>query len=175
MKLLHILPVIVSLLCMPLKGHGEEVADSLPELEISLITCSPGEEIYELCGHTALRVKLPPLDMAVNYGTFDFNAPNFVYRFVKGETDYMVSAYPFKYFIEEYTRSGRSITEQPLNLSPEEAKRLLEMLQYNTLPENRTYRYNYVKDNTSTRTIAILAKAIGATESLSPSGVDSTR
>lgn len=170
MKLLHILPVIVSLLCMPLKGHGEEAADSLPELEISLITCSPGEEIYELCGHTALRVKLPPLDMAVNYGTFDFNAPNFVYRFVKGETDYMVSAYPFKYFIEEYARSGRSITEQPLNLSPEEAKRLLEMLQYNTLPENRTYRYNYVKDNCSTRPLAIIEKAIGDTVSLSASG-----
>ncbi len=146
--------------------RAQETADTIPPVEISLVTCSPGSEIYELCGHTALRIKQPPMDIAVNYGTFDFNAPNFVYRFVKGETDYMVTAYPFRYFIEEYRRSGRSITEQPLNLTPEEAYTLLAMLQENTLPENRTYRYNYVKDNCSTRPLAIIEKAIGDTITL---------
>lgn len=133
--------------------------------EISLITCSPGSEIYELCGHTALRVRNPGLDMdmAVNYGTFDFNAPNFVYRFVKGETDYMVSAYPFSYFIEEYRRQGRGVYEQKLDLSPAQADSLVQMLAANLLPENRTYRYNYVKDNCSTRPLMMVERALGTT------------
>lgn len=160
-KIFHILLFSVTLLCLPVNLRAQEQADSLPALEISLITCSPGTEIYELCGHTALRIKHPPMDVAVNYGTFDFNAPNFVYRFVKGETDYMVTAYPFKYFIEEYRNQERSIIEQPLNLSAEEAGKLLTMLQVNTLPENRTYRYNYVKDNCSTRPLAMIEKALG--------------
>lgn len=173
-KFIATLLFLVSLLYMPAELLGEEHSDSLGTPEISLITCSPGADIYELCGHTALRVKLPPMDLAVNYGTFDFNAPNFVYRFVKGETDYMVTAYPFRYFIEEYRRTGRSITEQPLNLSPDEAWKLLAMLQTNTLPENRTYRYNYVKDNCSTRPLSMIEKAIGDTIALdAPAGYDS--
>lgn len=157
---------LAALLCNRLSVHADTTADSLPELEISLITCSPGAEIYELCGHTALRIRQEPMDIAVNYGTFDFNTPNFVYRFVKGETDYMVTAYPFRYFMEEYSRSGRSVIEQPLNLSQEEAAKLLSMLQENTLPENRTYRYNYVKDNCSTRPLAMIEKALGDTIAL---------
>ena len=70
------------------------VAFDVPE--VSLITCAPGKEIYQLEGHSALRIKRPgSYDVAVNWGVFDFNAPNFVYRFVKGETDYIGVSYPF--------------------------------------------------------------------------------
>ena len=31
------------------------------------------------------------MDSVWNFGIFDFREPNFVYRFVKGETDYMVA------------------------------------------------------------------------------------
>lgn len=131
---------------------------------VSLITAFPGTDIYELEGHSAIRINMgPERDFAVSYGIFNFNAPNFVYRFVKGETDYMVGLVPFNYFIEEYVRQGRRVEELPLNLTVEEKSELINLLSENLLPENRVYRYNYVKDNCSTRPLKMVESAIGDT------------
>ena len=132
-------------------------------LTVSLITCWPGPEVYELAGHEAVRVRGfkngLPLDSVWNYGTFDFAQPNFIYRFVKGDTDYMLSAYPFNWFMPEYMAQGRRVVEQELNLNADEADRLLGMLRKEALPENRTYRYNYVKDNCATRIVERIDQA----------------
>ena len=120
-------------------------------LTVSLITCYPGPEIYELCGHEAIRVRGEGRDSVWNYGVFNFREPNFVYRFVKGETDYICAGYPFAWFMPEYQERGSRVVEQDLNLTQEEAHRLLKLLQTEALPQNRKYRYNYVKDNCATR------------------------
>lgn len=130
-------------------GHSVSVLDST--LTISLITCYPGAEIYELCGHSALRVRGENIDSVWNFGIFDFSQPNFVYRFVKGETDYKGAAYPFKWFMPEYIHYGRRVVEQDLNFTPEEAGEILRNLRIAVKPENAVYRYNYVKDNCSLR------------------------
>lgn len=145
-----LLAVFCTILCNLISGATPVSGDSI---KISLITCYPGPEIFELCGHEALRVRKNGTDSVWNYGTFDFDEPNFVYRFVKGETDYMLSGYPFEYFLPSYQAQGRKIVEQELNLSQAEAKRLLTRLQNEGLPENRRYRYNYVKDNCATRIV----------------------
>ncbi len=169
---------VVAAVLLSVQAAATETADSTaeaeaPSVQVSLITCSPGRDIYELCGHTALRVRSGDADMAVNYGIFDFNAPNFVYRFVKGETDYMVAAYPFEYFLEDYRRQGRSVTEQPLNLTPGQAEKLIALLDKNLRPENRVYRYNYVKDNCSTRPLSMIERALGDTVTLkAPAGTE---
>lgn len=134
-------------------------------LRAGLITCWPGPEVYELCGHEALRIHgTDPQGIAVdsvwNYGVFDFNAPNFIYRFVKGETDYMVESYPFQWFMPQYVYRGSRVVEQELNLTDEETARLLKLLQINALPQNRTYRYNYVRDNCSTRVADMIDSAV---------------
>ncbi len=129
---------------------------------ISVLTCSPGPEIYELVGHTAIRVRGEGVDSVWNYGVFDFSAPGFVYRFVKGETDYMLFSCPFEWFIPEYIERGSSVKEQVLNLTPEETRRLYAMLQREALPENRTYRYNYVLDNCATRVRDRIDEALDA-------------
>ena len=79
---------------------------------VSLLTFFPGSEIYELEGHTALRVVDGRGDTAYNWGTFDFLAPGFVYRFVSGQTDYMVAAAPTDLFLSYYADSGRRVVEQ---------------------------------------------------------------
>ncbi|MBD5224875.1 MAG: DUF4105 domain-containing protein [Bacteroidales bacterium] len=128
----------------------------------SLITCAPGKEIYQLEGHEALRIRMGGgIDLAVNWGLFDFNSPNFLYRFVKGETDYMAGAYPFAIFLEEYEKEGRRVVEQEINLTPRQASRLLALVEENLLTENRTYRYNYVKDNCATRPFELIERAAG--------------
>ena len=125
--------------------------DGKDNLTVSLITCYPGSEIYELCGHSAVRVRGENIDSVWNFGIFNFDQPNFVYRFVKGETDYMGASYPFKWFLPEYVESGRRVVEQDLNFTPQEAEQMLMILRESVLPEKAVYRYNYIKDNCSTR------------------------
>lgn len=131
-------------------------------VSVSLLTCSPGPEIYELYGHEAIRVKWEDKDSIWNYGVFNFNEPNFVYRFVKGETDYLCAGYPTEWFLPEYVERGSRVVEQQLDLSEEDALNLLQMLRTNALPENRVYRYNYVKDNCATRIRDMVEKASGS-------------
>lgn len=140
----------------PSDSPKESQSDNPEQLTVSLITCYPGPEIYELCGHSAVRVRGvnsngEKIDSVWNYGIFDFNQPNFVYRFVKGETDYRGASYPFAWFLPEYVHAGRKVVEQDLNLTPAEADAMLQVLRKSVLPENAVYRYNYIKDNCSTR------------------------
>lgn len=155
--------MILCFILLALSGYParESGRDSLV---VSLVTCFPGKEVYELCGHEAVRIRGiadgEAMDSVWNYGLFDFNAPNFVYRFVKGETDYVLGSYPFEWFVPGYVSQGRRIVEQELNLNQTEAKKLLGILRYEALPENRTYRYNYVKDNCATRILWRLDSAV---------------
>lgn len=130
---------------------------------IWLVNIYPGPEIYELEGHTALRIKTCEMDVAVNYGMFNFDSPNFVYRFVKGETDYMVGALPWQLFMSQYTGSGRRIVAHRLNLDKTQKTKLLELVKENVLPQNCVYRYNYVLDNCATRPVRIIERAAGDT------------
>ena len=130
---------------------------------VSFVNFYPGADIYELEGHSVLRINMPEGDVAISYGTYDFEQPNFVYRFVKGETDYWVTAIPWDYVVNSYARQNRRIVEHRLNLSPEQKQRLIDLLKENLRPENRTYRYNYVKDNCATRPLHMVETAIGDT------------
>lgn len=121
--------------------------------QISLLTCSPGDLIYELFGHTAIRIQddSHKLDFVVNYGLFDFDQPHFVYRFVRGKTDYTVGVSYTRSFIQSYAERGSSITESTLNLTLTEKQDLLNRLNENLQPENRVYRYNFIYNNCATK------------------------
>ena len=129
------------------------------DVVISLITCYPGADVYELYGHTMLRVQYGDIDMVYNYGIFDFDAPNFIYRFVKGETDYKVAGYDGAYMLVGYR--SRKVVEQQLNLTRRQAMQVLLALVENARPENATYRYNYVYDNCATRPRDIIEGVLG--------------
>lgn len=117
------------------------------------MTCGPSNLIHAIYGHTAIRVNDPlrKWDVVFNYGVFSFNAPNFVLRFAEGKTDYMLAPERYENFYSGYVRNGRSIKEQVLNLTAAEKQQLLNFLINNAKPENREYRYNYIKDNCATR------------------------
>ncbi len=152
--------IIAFILCVLFSLQGLRGADSV---SVSLVTCYPGSDIYELEGHSALVISQPGQpDVAITYGMFDFNAPNFVYRFVKGETDYMVGAVDWRRFAESYRRAGRRVVSQRLSLTPEQTDRLLSRVNRDLLPENSTYRYNYVYDNCATRPLEAIREAFGS-------------
>lgn len=135
--------------------------DTYAPLTVSLITCYPGAEVYALCGHSAIRIRSTEMDSVWNYGLFDFSQPNFLYRFVKGETDYRMGGYPFTWFMPEYVERGSKVVEQKLNLTEKQARKLLAMLHEEEKPQNSTYRYNYVRDNCGTRILARLDSVVG--------------
>ena len=130
------------------------------EAHISLLTCSPGEAIWAQYGHSAIRVTDPltRLDVVFNYGLFDFSSDAFIWRFVKGETDYILGFCSTAAFMREYFEENRRVTEQTLNLRDGEKQRLWEALCLNSQPENRTYRYNFFYDNCATRARVIIEK-----------------
>lgn len=130
--------------------------------QVSLLTAYPGAEIFQLEGHTALRIIDDfGRDYVVNWGVFDFNSPNFVGRFVAGQTDYLCWPFPTRYFMNDYKREGRMVIEQILDLDSLQTCRLIEAVQENLRPENREYRYNYVLDNCATRPLEMIEAATG--------------
>ncbi len=129
---------------------------------VSLLTALPGKEVFQLEGHTALRViDDEGRDYVVNWGVFDFNSPNFIYRFVAGETDYLCMAYPTGLFLDSYRIEGRRVYEQVLDLDSVQTAGLIGLVRENLQPQNRTYRYNYVLDNCATRPLAFIEAAAG--------------
>ena len=154
----------IILMLLPLKAVAQDSiqTNAMDSVEVSLLTCSPHEEIYSLYGHTALRWHdlRSNEDLAFNWGVFDFRKPYFVLRFVFGLTDYELGTVPMKYFTEEYRNVGSSVTEQVLNLTAEEKQRLFLALVKNLQPENRIYRYNYFYDNCSTRPRDIIEQCV---------------
>ncbi len=138
------------------------VAQSPSHTEVSVITCSPGDEVYSLYGHTAIRLRdeARGIDIAVNYGVFDFNTEHFAWKFVLGETDYMCMAVPWEIFISEYRHRGSSVKAQVLNLTAEETDSLVRYLDWNLQPENCIYRYNYLTDNCTLRVMDCVERAV---------------
>ena len=129
------------------------------DIKVSLLTCSPGAELYSIFGHTAIRVKSNSnFDIIYNYGTFDFEDPDFYKNFVKGKLDYFVSAEKFDVFMREYEYENRGVIEQDLNMTCEERYKLFNALRENSKEENKYYKYQYLFDNCSTRPRDIIIK-----------------
>ena len=122
-------------------------------MEISLITCAPGTDLYSIFGHTAIRVKdaRRSMDIIYNYGTFDDSDPLFYIHFMRGIMVYSLSAETFNDFMQEYNYEHRSVLAQVLDLTCAEKNKLYEALRTNTLEENRFYDYHFHTDNCTTR------------------------
>lgn len=150
--------IFVSLFPSEVSALPIQFADSV---EVSLLTCEPGDAVYAKFGHTALRIRdAAGRDMSYNYGIFDFRTEHFYLKFLRGHTDYLLGVYPTEYFLEEYRQRESMVWEQVLNLSTAEKQQLIELLNVNYQPENRMYRYNFVFDNCATRPKVMVQNAL---------------
>jgi hypothetical protein len=141
-----------------------------PQATISHITVAPGQDLYDSFGHTALWVYDPAngIDKVYGYGTYDFNAPNFYGKFVRGQLNYMLSVIDMGTFIYSYQYQNRSVTDQVLNLSSEQKEQIYAFLENNYLPENRYYKYDFFFDNCTSRVRDVLKKIGGDNLIFSP-------
>ena len=145
------------------KGQtADSIISNMDDVEVSLLTCGPGNEVYSLFGHTAIRISQPSrgMDVVVNYGMFSFKQKYFIPRFVLGLTDYQMGITTFDDFKAEYEYEQRWVFEQTLNLTSKEKSVLLQAIDQNYKPENVTYRYNFFYNNCTTKARDLIAANI---------------
>lgn len=132
-------------------------------LEISVITFGPGEYVFERFGHNALRIRdrATGEDVSYNWGMFSFDEPNFLGRFLSGDTRYWVEGIPTGPLLAAYERMDRETVIQRLSLTPEAAWQLDSAVRDNATEAKKYYRYDYYRDNCSTRLRDALDKALG--------------
>ena len=147
----------VLLFFLPAKIFAQE--DSC-HLQISILTCSPGNELYSTFGHSAIRVtdSVSHNDIVYNYGTFNFDEPGFYTKFIRGKLSFYLSTDDFDSFISDYREEKRDITEQVLNLTCAEKYNVVMLLQTNMMASNRTYKYDFTFDNCTTRLRDLIEK-----------------
>lgn len=170
-KFCILLAVFFGVLAVPLWAQQAQLSS---ETKVSLITASPGNELYTIFGHTALRITDPAsnIDRTYNYGTFDFDTDGFYRKFAFGNLQYFLSVNEYERAKQAYLKAGRTITEQRLNLSPEQTQQLFRYLQTNARAENRYYSYEFFYDNCTTRVYdaikAVAGDALRFQEPLNP-------
>lgn len=133
------------------------------DLTVYLLTFGWGDVVWERFGHNAIWIKdrARGTDMTYNWGMFDFNQPRFIWRFVTGDTRYWMEPIALEPMLRYYREQNRSILAQELNLSPAQRLKLQQFVERNALPENKYYRYDYYRDNCSTRLRDALDHALG--------------
>lgn len=122
-------------------------------LSVAVYTYGPGNEVFERFGHIALAVTDANTgeDIAFNWGMFAFEDPNFLWRFLTGDTRYWMEGYRTFEFNAAYQAQNRTIRKQVLNLTPAQRGAIYDYVSWNAREENKYYRYDYYNDNCSTR------------------------
>lgn len=141
--------------------HSPEAkAQDSSRIRISLLTCSPGNELYSTFGHSAIRMvdSLHYQDLVFNFGTFNFDDEGFYLKFIQGKLLYFLSTENFDAFCYNYQATGRSITEQVLNLTGDEKIKMRQELLDNAKEENKYYLYDFFFDNCTTRLRDLIEK-----------------
>lgn len=156
-KLCFINSLWIAILGLSLQAQLSEDA------QISILTCDSGQDLYSSFGHSAFRVRdsANGINWVYNYGTFDFNTPNFYYKFAKGKLLYSLSVSTFSEFLFTYEMENRWVKEQLLNLSTGEKNELFRFLEYNRKPQNKDYKYDFLFDNCATKLPEVLKKVLG--------------
>jgi hypothetical protein len=128
-------------------------AEAGDEYTVSVLTFGPGDHPFFKFGHNAILVHdaRRHTDRVYNFGTFAFDSPALIPVFLKGKLRYWLSIQSLRNTIEAYRRENRTIDAQELALTPALRKRIVDALDENARPENRYYKYDYYRDNCSTR------------------------
>lgn len=151
---MKVLPVLLLLLTLlPKQAEAQTSQADSSRIDVYLLTMLPGEEVYSIYGHSAIRIVIPErkYDTVFNWGVFDFNTPNFTFKFVKGRLDYLMAGYPYERLVRDYFIEQRTVISQKINLNKTEKDKLMALVQENLKPENVAYRYDFFYDNCATR------------------------
>ncbi len=135
-------------------------------MKVYLMTMGPGDAVWERFGHNALWIHDPSrapdsVDIAWNWGLFDFDQPDFMQRFIKGNMLYWMAGFDAHRTLDAFARENRSVWAQELNLTPDQKMALRALVERNGREENKFYHYDYYRDNCSTRVRDAIDAVIG--------------
>ena len=151
--------IVISLLFIA--GYSQPTQLS-PLSQVSVLTCGTGDQLYSSFGHSSFRIQDPSqgIDVVYNYGTFDFDTPNFYLKFASGKLLYSLSRERFENFLYTYQLENRWVKEQILDLNQDAKNELFRFLENNYKPENRDYKYDFIYENCSTKIPEVLEKVL---------------
>jgi len=131
-------------------------------LEVSLLTVGPGNAIWERFGHNALIFQdtITGRTIAYNWGIFDFRQDDFLMRLARGRMQYSMRGFPTLRLIESYRSQNRTVWSQRINLTTDQKLELLSLVTEMDTESNRYYRYDYYRDNCSSRIRDALDKVL---------------
>lgn len=166
---------LFALLFSFLHGFSQSIELS-KNTQVSILTCGTGNESYSLFGHTAIRVRdtANALDVVYNYGAFDFNTPNFVMKFIKGDLQYFAVAHSYPDFISQYQYEKRSVYEQELNISASLKQKLFDNLNTSLASGESHYTYKFIDKNCTSMVVDIINKTIDTTAIIKNTDTDIT-
>ena len=149
----------------PAAPHAVARQGAGDSLRVFLITLGQGAQVWERFGHNAIWVHDPEAgtDIAYHWGLFDMSEEGFMVEFLQGRMVYSMGAADANRLVSAYRGAGRDATIQELAFTVDQAAGLQELLEWNVRPENRRYRYDYFRDNCSTRARDALDDALGGT------------
>ncbi len=133
------------------------------ELTVYLVTIGQGSLVWERFGHNAIWIHdgARQTDVAYNWGLFSFDEPGFIGRFIRGRMMYWMGGFDAGAMINAYRQDDRPIWVQELRLTSAQKVALREFVEWNERPENRQYRYDYFRDNCSTRVRDAIDRVLG--------------
>ena len=153
--------LLISVILFSCSSIGQNIELS-KDSHVSVITCGLGNESYSLFGHTALRVQdsINGIDVVYNYGAFDFNTPNFIMKFIKGDLQYFAVTNSYRDFINQYQYEKRSVYEQDLDIPLKLKQQLFENLQTSLSSGESYYTYKFIDKNCTSMVVDIINKTL---------------
>jgi len=145
------LKIVLFLLSFSLSLSAQNI--NIAHTRLSILTCGPGDELYSLFGHTAIRIfdSTSNIDVVYNWGGFTFDQPNFYLNFVRGTLLYYSTEDYFNDFMSDYIIDHRSVYEQILNLDSAAKQKIIDAVIFNSTGDNKFYKYDGYSDNCTTR------------------------
>jgi hypothetical protein len=138
------------------------VAEPGDDITVYALTFGPGDHPFFKFGHNAILVQPKTSQgLVYNFGTFAFDSPALIPKFLRGKFKYWLSVSGADDTMESYAGANRSILAQELDLTPAQRMALWQALRINARPENREYLYDYFYDNCSTRVRDAIDRVVG--------------
>ena len=138
------------------------------------MTIGPGDAVWERFSHNALVIRdnRAQTELAYNWGIFDDHDADFMLRLARGQMLYSMQGYEASRWLAGYSRDNRDVWLQRVNLTPGQRLELQALLTEMNTDANRYYRYDYFRDNCSTRLRDALDRVLGGPIRAATEGTD---
>jgi hypothetical protein len=131
-------------------------------LTIKVVEIGPGDDFFSWWGHLMIMVdnELTGRSLCYDFGVFSFDDPYMVRNLLKGDLNYKITVSASQYDLGWYIQNNYDITLYTLNMTGSQKEQIASALNWNVLPENRSYHYKIFTDNCVTRIILIIDDAL---------------